>query len=198
VRPGLRSAIHAGGRRSRKELLAITIFHLSIILVYDLLMSTDARFDDPRLTTVGLLFETTQGLAAAFGHALAKEGLSLSEFEVLLRLARSPEQRLRMSDLAAQTTLSTSGITRVVDRLEKEALVERVSCPSDRRGYHATLTDAGARKLTEQLPEHYGLIDELVVSRLGASDIDVFTDALRKVRDAVRPTAVQGAEGIAT
>lgn len=159
-------------------------------------MSTDAHFDDPRLTTVGLLFETAQGLAEAFGHALTKDGLSLSEFEVLLRLARTPQQQLRMSDLAAQTTLSTSGITRVVDRLEKHALVERVSCPSDRRGYHATLTEAGARKLAELLPEHFGLIDELVMSRLGDSDIRTLTDALRKVRDAVRPTAVQGAEGV--
>jgi MarR family transcriptional regulator, 2-MHQ and catechol-resistance regulon repressor len=159
-------------------------------------MSIDARFDDPRLTTVGLLFETTQGLSEAFGQALAKNGLSLSEFEVLLRLARTPQQQLRMSDLAAQTTLSTSGITRVVDRLERHALVKRVSCPSDRRGYHATLTEPGARKLAELLPEHVGLIDELVMSRLGDADVHTFTDALRKVRDAVRPTAVQGAEGV--
>jgi MarR family transcriptional regulator, 2-MHQ and catechol-resistance regulon repressor len=155
----------------------------------------DASFDDPRLTTVGLLFETAQGLADAFGHALAKAGLSLSEFEVLLRLARSPERRLRMSDLAAQTTLSTSGITRVVDRLERDQLVQRVICPQDRRGYHATLTGTGAEKLAELLPEHFGLIDELVMSRLADSDVDRLTDALRKVRDAVRPTAVQGAVG---
>jgi MarR family 2-MHQ and catechol resistance regulon transcriptional repressor len=158
-------------------------------------MSTDDPFDDPRLTTVGLILETAQGLAEAFSQALAKEGLSLSEFEVLLRLARSPERRLRMSDLAAQTTLSTSGITRVVDRLEKTRLVERVICPEDRRGYHATLTDAGAAKLAEMLPEHFSQIDEFVIRRLGESDVGMLTDALRKVRDAVRPTAVQGAEG---
>ena len=59
--------------------------------------------------------------------------LSVQWFEVLIRLARTPGQRLRMSDLAAQTTLSASGLTRAVDRLEAAGLVDREACPTDRR-----------------------------------------------------------------
>lgn len=158
----------------------------------------DVAFDDDRLTLMGLLFETTQGLSAAFGRPFTEQGLSVSEFEVLIRLARTPGERLRMSDLAAQTTLSTSGITRVVDRLEKDGLVERVTCPSDRRGFHATLTAAGADRVAALLPGHVALIDELVTSQLTDDEVVVLATLLRKVRDRVRPTAVQGAEGVPT
>ena len=66
-------------------------------------------------------------------------------FEVLLRLARTPGGRLRMSDLAAQTTLTASGLTRVVDRLEDAGLVKREACPTDRRSTYAVLTAEGPR-----------------------------------------------------
>jgi len=153
-------------------------------------------FTDDRLTTVGLLFETAQGLELAFARPLAQSGLSHSEFEVLLRLARTPDHRLRMSDLSAQTKLSTSGITRVVDRLEKNGLVQRVTCSADRRGFHATLTDSGVERMLAALPDHIRLIDELVINQLSPDEVLVLSSALRKVRDAVRPDAVQGAAGL--
>ncbi|MFD0656902.1 MarR family transcriptional regulator [Thermocatellispora tengchongensis] len=74
-------------------------------------------FNDPRLTAIGLLSEVHAGLTAKTTPALVAAGMSEIDFETLLRLARSPHRRLRMSDLAAQTNLSTSGVTRVVDRL---------------------------------------------------------------------------------
>ena len=77
---------------------------------------------------------------------VAAHGLSLSSYEVLLFLADSPQGRLRMSDLADSVLLSRSGLTRLVDRLEREGFVRRESCPSDLRGFNALITDEG-RKL---------------------------------------------------
>jgi DNA-binding MarR family transcriptional regulator len=77
----------------------------------------------------------------------AEHGLPLSSYEVLLHLDDAEGRRMRMSDLAATVILSRSGLTRLVDRLEREGLIERQSCPSDARGSFATLTAAGARKL---------------------------------------------------
>src|SRR5512134_354933 len=115
-------------------------------------------FDDPRLTAMGLLAEVTVGLDSVLSPQLAAHGLSAVEFEVLLRLGRSPGRRLRMSDLAAQTSLSTSGVTRVVDRLERDGLVRREACPSDRRGFFAVLTEEGATRLSAVLPGHLTLV----------------------------------------
>ncbi len=86
------------------------------------------RFDDPRLTVMGLLIEVCQGLMARLDPVHAAHGLSGSDFDALIRLARSPGHRLRMTDLAAQTSMSTSGITRIVDRLENAGLVGRTRC----------------------------------------------------------------------
>ncbi len=77
---------------------------------------------------------------------LTAHGLSLSSYEVLLFLADTPEGRLRMSQLAESVLLSRSGLTRLVDRLERDGLVRRESCPSDLRGFNALITDEG-RKL---------------------------------------------------
>src|SRR4051794_25640045 len=95
--------------------------------------------DDARLTLAGLFFEAHAGVATELEHRLEAEcGLTVSSFEVLLRLARSEGGRLRMSDLAAQVPLSASGLTRAVDRLVGQELVARETCPSDRRGSFAT------------------------------------------------------------
>ncbi len=77
----------------------------------------------------------------------AAHGLPLTSYEVLLHLADADGRRMRMSDLAATVILSRSGLTRLVDRLEREGLIRRESCPSDARGAFAALTEAGERKL---------------------------------------------------
>ena len=109
-----------------------------------------ADLEDPLLTSMGLFVEAHAGLSAAGERLLATHGLSNQWFDVLVRLLRTPGHRLRMSDLAAQTTLSASGLTRVVDRLVAEGLARREACPSDRRGSFATArtSGTGAGKLT--------------------------------------------------
>jgi DNA-binding MarR family transcriptional regulator len=154
---------------------------------------TDAGvFDDPRLTAMGLLAETYAGLQAKFMPSLAGAGLAESDFDVLLRLGRSPGGRLRMTDLATQASLSTSGVTRVVDRLENRGLVGRATCASDRRGSYAVLTDEGQRLLAGVVREHVRDIDRWFTGLLEAGQLDALLSALRILRDEVRPGATAG------
>jgi MarR family 2-MHQ and catechol resistance regulon transcriptional repressor len=148
--------------------------------------------DDPRLTVVGLFMEAHEGLTSKFSTRFHGHALSETEFEVLLRLARSPGRRLRMSDLSAQTSLSTSGITRVVDRLERDGLVARDRCEDDRRGTWARITEAGVERIGAVLPGHLDDVEQWFTGLLQPIQITALTDALRVVRDAVHPRAVAG------
>jgi MarR family 2-MHQ and catechol resistance regulon transcriptional repressor len=148
--------------------------------------------DDPRLTVVGLFMEAHEGLTAKFATRFHGHELSETEFEVLLRLARTPGRRLRMSDLSAQTSLSTSGITRVVDRLERDGLVARDRCEDDRRGMWARITEFGVERIGAVLPGHLDDVQQWLTGRLEPRQLTALTDALRIVRDAVHPRAVAG------
>ena len=152
------------------------------------------QFDDPRLTAMGLFTEVFTGITAKVSPALAEAGLSEVDFETLLRLARSPMQSLRMSDLAAQTSLSTSGITRVVDRLERDGLVARRACQTERRASYAVITTAGTERLQSVLPQHIEDIETWFTSLLTPEQLVDFLAALRKIRDVVRPCATAGAD----
>lgn len=153
---------------------------------------TEYPFDDLRITAMGLFTEAFTGLTARVSEQLASHGVSMVEFEVLIRLARSPENQLRMTDLAAQTQLTTSGITRVIDRLERTGLVCRQACPTDRRSSFAVLTASGRARMEEVLPGHLELIEHWFTGRLSPDQLAQMLDALRVVRDAVRPEATSG------
>lgn len=153
-------------------------------------MSTD--LDDPRFTAVGLFAEAYTGLTARFASQFEEHRLSAVEFEVLMRLARSPGRRLRMTDLAGQTTLSTSGVTRVVDRMDREGLVCREACPSDRRSSYAVITDAGRQRLDEVLPGHLALVQQWFIGQLSPDQLAGMLGSLRTIRDAVNPCATAG------
>jgi DNA-binding MarR family transcriptional regulator len=150
------------------------------------------RLDDPRITAIGLFVEAFTGLNARLSSQIGQHNLGMVDFEVLVRLARSAGGELRMTDLAAQTGLSTSGITRVVDRLERDGLAARRACATDRRGAYTVITDAGQAKVLEVLPGHLELITEWFTGLLEPEQLDQLLDALRTVRDAVRPDATSG------
>ena len=149
---------------------------------------------DPRFTAVGLFAEAYTGLTARFAAQFDQHRLSPVEFEVLMRLARSPGQRLRMTDLAGQTTLSTSGVTRVVDRMDRDGLVRREACATDRRSSYAVITDAGTSRLEAVLPGHLELIEQWFISQLTPEQLDGLLDSLRVLRDAVNPCATAGSD----
>ena len=101
-----------------------------------------------------------------------------------------------MSDLAAQVELSTSGVTRLVDRLEAARLVERAACPTDRRGAYAVVTNVGMERLEQAVPGHIDVIDAWFTGLLSTAEVRSMKRSLRKIRDAVRPAATTGAEGL--
>jgi len=150
--------------------------------------------DDPRFTAVGLFTEAFTGLTARFAAQFEEHRLSPVEFEVLMRLARSPGDRLRMTDLAGQTSLSTSGVTRVVDRMDRDGLVRREACPSDRRSSYAVITGAGRSRLDEVLPGHLALVQQWFIGQLSPEQLAHVLSGLRTIRDAVNPCATAGSD----
>jgi DNA-binding MarR family transcriptional regulator len=150
--------------------------------------STAEPIADERLTALGLFFEAHAGLTRELERRLDRDcGLSVQWFEVLLRLARTPEGRLRMSDLAGQTTLTPSGLTRAVDRLEAAGLVRREACPTDRRSSYACITDEGRARIEAAVPVHLGHIDDVVGAVLDTGELDALASTCRKLRDGVAP-----------
>jgi DNA-binding MarR family transcriptional regulator len=107
--------------------------------------------------------------------------IGVNEFDVLITLDNAPDRRLRMSDLADAVMLSSGGLTRLVGRLESGGLVERLRDESDARSFHATLTDAGARRLAEARVTHNEVIEGLVGSRLSKTQTASLATALGRV-----------------
>jgi DNA-binding MarR family transcriptional regulator len=111
-------------------------------------------------------------LTRALEHdLLAEHDLPLASYDVLLQLAESPGRRLRMTELADRVLLSRSGLTRLVDRLERDGFVERQACPGDARGTHAVLTEAGLAKLRTAATTHLRGVAEHVTDRLTSDEL---------------------------
>lgn len=142
--------------------------------------------DDPRIFTFGLLLEAHTQLTRQLDADLQDSvGISLQTFEVLLRISRSEWGRMTMSELASGVSLTTGGVTRLADRLEKDGLVQRVSCPSDRRVVWLALTDQGRETLTVALGHHLDSLERRVSSRISPKD----TAVLNRVLDTLRRPA---------
>jgi len=113
----------------------------------------------------------------------AEQSMGLGEYELLLILAYSQGRRLRMSELADTLALSRSGATRLIDRLEADGLVQRISCDTDRRGSWAQLTDAGHARLRDASPTHLRGVAEHFLDRIPAGDLDALGRILDQVVD---------------
>jgi MarR family transcriptional regulator, 2-MHQ and catechol-resistance regulon repressor len=147
-------------------------------------MAGDLQADDERLTTVGLLIESAASLRQVFERRLISDGaLSAQAFDVLIRLARTPQSRLRMSDLADQTSLTPSGLTRSVDRLERSGLVSRQACADDRRGAFAVLTARGRTIMDEAIPNHITHLNEILNGIFTPEEEEQLSSLLRTLRD---------------
>jgi DNA-binding MarR family transcriptional regulator len=91
-----------------------------------------------------------------------RHGLTVSQFEVLERLLRSPERKRRIQELAEEAHLSQSALSRLVARLEAEGLVSRAICDHDRRGIWACLTEDGERRYAEAAPTRRAVLDDFL------------------------------------
>lgn len=147
-------------------------------------MSSTAGPDDALISTFGRLVEAQGRLERRLGADLeARCGLPHAWFEVLVRLSRSENGRLTMGALADQVTLTTGGVTRLVDRMDAAGYVERLPCPTDRRVAYAAITAAGRKKLAEAAEVHGANLRDVFA---GFSDreltvLDRLLDRLRAV-----------------
>jgi len=120
-------------------------------------------------------------------------GIALSEYTTLMHLSEAPGRHLRMSELAAACNLSLSGMTRVVNRLEKQGLIQRAKCDEDGRGWNAVLTDSGLERLEKAWPTHLVSVRRHILDHLGGHDLAHLTSALRRIATASGPPCNPGA-----
>jgi DNA-binding MarR family transcriptional regulator len=109
---------------------------------------------------------------------LAGCGLSLAEYIVLVNLSEAPGGPMRMNELAAQSTLSASGVTRLVERMERQGLVVREQAAGDGRGMTATLTEEGLERLHEAYPHALASVRTNVIDHLDGLDLATFAKAV--------------------
>jgi len=112
---------------------------------------------------------------------VAEHGLTINDYEVLLRLARAPDRMLRRVDLAQQVLLTPSGITRLLDGLQSCGYVEKAACASDARVVYAKLTDAGLEKLARATESHVGSIRAIFCEQLSDSELEQLRDLLTRL-----------------
>ena len=112
---------------------------------------------------------------------LSEHGLTLSDYEVLLRLGHAERSMLRRVDLAEQVSLSQSGITRLLRGLEDAGYVERATCPTDARVVYAVLTDAGKQKLRAAGRTHEEDIDAFFARHFSRDELEQLNDLLGRV-----------------
>ncbi|MCW2777731.1 MAG: transcriptional regulator, MarR family [Frankiales bacterium] len=112
---------------------------------------------------------------------VAEHELPLASYDVLVQLSEAPQRALRMTDLAERVLLSRSGLTRLVDRLERDGLVTRQACPDDARGTLAVLTDAGLERLRAAWPTHLRGVAEHVTGKLSADELVVLEELLGRL-----------------
>jgi DNA-binding MarR family transcriptional regulator len=112
----------------------------------------------------------------------AHHQLPLTSYDVLTTLADQPDGRLRMRDLADAVVLSRSGLTRLVDRLQREGLIDREQCTSDARGAYAVLTPAGRARLREAQPLHRKGVRRRFLSRFSAEELALLAEFWERLR----------------
>jgi len=139
--------------------------------------------DDARITQFGLFVEAGRRLNRLIETSVREQhGMTSIEFEAMLRMGRSPERRMSMSQLAGQMVLTSGGVTRLIDRLVASGYVVRVSCPEDRRVQWAELTEAGFEKITTVLETHFIDLDEHFFSAMSPEELDTLIPVLERLR----------------
>lgn len=150
--------------------------------------ATPVSAGDPRLEPWRAFLQAHARISRRLDEELRIEhDLSLAEYDALLTIAGTSERRIRMRQLADRVLLSKSGVTRLVDRLVADGLVERDSCLSDARGAEAVLTDAGLERLRRASRTHLRGIGEHFLATVDAGDLPVIERSMLAVADHLGP-----------
>jgi DNA-binding MarR family transcriptional regulator len=116
-----------------------------------------------------------------------EHGLTINDYEVLLHLSRAPHKMLRRVDLAERVLLTPSGITRLLDGLERSDLVCKASCDSDARVVYAKLTEKGAKRLESASKSHLASVRALFAERFDSDDLERLADLLARLPQTTGP-----------
>lgn len=127
------------------------------------------------------------------GHQ--QHGLSSSDYEVLVRLSESPEHRLRMWELARETLLEKSRLSHQITRMERTGLVRRESCPGDRRGQFAVLTEEGWETIKRVAPHHVEQVRQSFIDRLDDEQVKMLTEIFAGMAEDLRQQCPKDDEG---
>ncbi len=114
---------------------------------------------------------------------VSAHGLTINDYEVLLRLSRAEGSRMRRVDLAQEVLLTPSGITRLLEGLERSGFVERVACKEDLRVSYAQLTSAGRTKLRAAGKTHIAGIHRLFLDHFDADERAVLGELLGRLTE---------------
>src|SRR3954447_11608246 len=136
----------------------------------------------------GRLLRGHAGVARDLTASLqAEHGLTINDYEALLLLSKAEERSLRRIDLAARLVLTASGVTRLLDGLERAGWVAKQSCESDARVTYAVLTAAGRAKLEQAACSHVRHIRSLLEERYTCAELATLTELLSRLPGAAEP-----------
>ena len=111
----------------------------------------------------------------------AQHGLTMADYEILVRLSESADHRVRMSDLADRTLASRSRLSHQIDRMEKRGFVLREQCTDDKRGQFAVLTETGWQTLVAAAPDHVQSVRTHLVDVLSPAEFAALGVACEKI-----------------
>jgi len=110
-------------------------------------------------------------------------GLPLLWYDALTHLSQATEWGMRLQDLADAINLSQSGLTRMLDRMAEERLVERRPCPGDRRGLFAVITPAGRNKLEQAVPVYLSVLDQHFLRYLKCDEVNALLKVFKTIEE---------------
>ncbi|MEU7823962.1 MarR family transcriptional regulator [Catellatospora sp. NPDC049133] len=129
---------------------------------------------------------TAKLVLAELERGMAQHDLSGTDYGVLVSLSEAPDRRLRMSELAQTMLLEKSRLSHQITRMERAGLVRRQSCPSDRRGQFAVLTDEGWETIRRVAPFHVALVRSIFIDRLTPRQLVQLTELFAPLHTSMR------------
>ena len=145
----------------------------------------DERLDDREQIAWGGFLLTHDRLWRLMEQGLADVGLSMNEYDVLVALEHAGSAGMRMSDLAERRLMTTGGLTRLADRLQRQALIQRRRSGADGRSLEAVITAQGRSLLRRARRKHLSDVRELFLAQLSNGEIDTLSDIWRRLESSI-------------
>jgi DNA-binding MarR family transcriptional regulator len=148
-------------------------------------MTSQLLIDQASVTAFSRLLRAHSALSRELsGRLVTDHGLTINDYEALLYLSHAENGALRRVDLAERLMLTPSGVTRLLDGLERDGWVRKGQCDSDARVTYAVLTDEGRERLESAARTHIAQIREIFEERFSADELETLVDLLGRLPDA--------------